>query len=116
VDDVDDDDEDVGLSDFAAAPEYTVTVLDESLLLTNDLECRFVLPFKTNSLQSAFVTLEVDAFDDRGIEAAVLLFILFSTFPNLCAFDPLPFSINLFHKPLSGPSLGFSFLLCESCR
>lgn len=60
--------------------EYT----DESLLLTYDLECEFVLPFKSNSLQSAFVVMSVevsvDAVLDRGIEAVVLLFSsLFST-------------------------------------
>lgn len=84
-DDEEDDDDD-GFSDFPAAPDEHVDNFentDESLLLTYDLECKFVLPFKSNSLQSAFVTVEVSVdtlFDDRGIEA-VLLFNLFSEFP-----------------------------------
>jgi hypothetical protein len=86
VEDVDSDDDDEGFSDFAELPGELDARYRASLLLYDDLECKlkfkFVLPFKTNSLQSAFVTLEVlsvDTFDDcdRGIEA-VLLFNLFS--------------------------------------
>lgn len=84
--DDDDEDDDDGFSDFPAAPDEHVDdfeYTDESLLLTY-LECKFVLPFKSKSLQqSAFVTVEVsvDTLFDRGIEA-VLLFCLLSEFPN----------------------------------
>jgi hypothetical protein len=90
VEDVDSDDDDEGFSDFAELPGELDARYEASLLLYDDLECKlkFVLPFKTNSLQSAFVTLEVlsvDTFDDcdRGIEA-VLLFNLFSALAILC--------------------------------
>lgn len=129
-DDDDKDDDGDGFSDLAAAPD------DELLLLTYDLECKFVLPFNTNSLQSAFVTLEVSVdtlVDDRGIEA-VLLFSLFSAFPIFWELDALPLSMIFMKNPFTlspiflldvwngcvvsrtSCTLTLSLLLCDSWR